>query len=440
MCSRSRLLAVCVAAALPVLSAGAEPAADALARGDAAWARRASGHEGVRARPEPIEEAVAAYEEAWSDGEGDLEAAWKLLRALWFAGEYAARDETAKRARFDRGRAVSERAFERLAERPGVGRDLSALDPDDFPAAFPASDHAEVSRVAFWSAIVWGSWSRMHGLIATVRQGVADRLHRYALAGVALDPRVEGGGSQRLLSRLHAQLPRVPFVSGWVDRDEAIPWAERALAVDARHPGNHFLLAIAILETGSEERHPAAFAELEELSRLEPRPDAVLEDLSVREEARKRLRSLAGDAPAPPGRAAAGPQPESDRSQLWTSSVRARSSSRSGPRPSSRASSARPESAWRASSRRLQASAAAASEKIPWATSSSRRSRHRLATSRRSYSGWYCTAQKRPRPERTLTACTRDQAFDARSDAPGGSSTTSSEWLVNASKTGGLPA
>ena len=67
-----------------------------MARGDAAWGRRAQTGQ--------IGEAVAAYEQALRAEPANLDAAWKLLRALHFQGEYVARSAEEKQKIFARGR------------------------------------------------------------------------------------------------------------------------------------------------------------------------------------------------------------------------------------------------------------------------------------------------------------------------------------------------
>src|SRR5690349_437470 len=62
---------------------------DAIAIGDAAWARRAEGHQGDRALPGPVNEAIAAYERAVKEQPDRLEGTWKLLRALHYKGDFA---------------------------------------------------------------------------------------------------------------------------------------------------------------------------------------------------------------------------------------------------------------------------------------------------------------------------------------------------------------
>ena len=121
-----------------------------------------------------------------------------------------------------------------------------------------------------------------------MRRGVANRIRDYTIVVLTLEPEYEEGGGHRMMGALHARLPRVPFVSGWVDRSKALPHVERALAIAPEHPGNHLLLALTLLDLHPE-RRAEALAVLEEVSALEPRAASEVEDLAVRWEARERL-------------------------------------------------------------------------------------------------------------------------------------------------------
>jgi len=124
-----------------------------------------------------------------------------------------------------------------------------------------------------------------------VREGVANRIHDYARVALALEPDYEDGGPLRLLGRLHAELPRVPFVSGWVDRERALPLLEQARAVGPQHPGNELLLALTLLDRVPG-RRDEALALLAQLKELTPRPGWRVEDLRVRDMARERWSEL----------------------------------------------------------------------------------------------------------------------------------------------------
>jgi hypothetical protein len=282
-----RLIAAMLVAAL---CAGAASATRApLAHADALWARRAEGQVGAAARPERALAAVTAYEAALDAAPQDLEAHWKLLRALWFAADFASSDPAAARATYERALARSERAFRVLGERAGGAESLARATPESLRARVPAADRHDAASLYFWYAINLGAWSRSAGLLAAVRAGAAGRLHDATLRSLALDPDVEQGGALRLLSRLHSELPRVPLLSGFVDPQRAVPLAERALAEYPQHPGNSYLLGLALL-SHAPERRAEALQRIQATAALEPRADHVVEDLAIREDAQRRLR------------------------------------------------------------------------------------------------------------------------------------------------------
>jgi tetratricopeptide (TPR) repeat protein len=272
--------------AAPVSARSAE-----IARADALWAQRAEGQQDGRARPERSEAAVAAYERARSEQPESLEAAWKLLRALWFAA-YFASDESEARARYERALAVGDEGVATLAARVGGTDVLRSIEPERLRERLDAGARRDAAELYFWYAVNLGAWSRVAGLVQAVRSGVASRMHEAILRSLALDPDVEQGGALRLLSRLHSELPRVPFVSGFVDPARAVPLAERALTAYPQHPGNSYLLGLALL-AHAPERRAEALQRIEATAVLEPRPDHVVEDLAIRIDAHERLRSEA---------------------------------------------------------------------------------------------------------------------------------------------------
>ena len=277
--------------ALLAFAASAAPAfPEAIDRGDAAYLRRAEGARDGRAAPEPTGEAIRAYQEAVTSDPQNLEARWKLLRALHFEGDFVADDPDARRRVFDRGRILSEEGVKILAKQLGGRKrphelSVKALEERLTEAA---ASHRDIAAFYFWSAIHWAAWGRLSGLLSLVRRGVANRIRDYTIVVLTLEPDYEEGGGHRMMSALHARLPRVPFVSGWVDRSEALPHAERALAIAPQHPGNRLLLALTLLGLHPE-RRVEALAVLEEVSAIDPRAASEVEDLAIRRQARERL-------------------------------------------------------------------------------------------------------------------------------------------------------
>lgn len=289
------------AAALSLFGASPALASAALERGDALWDRRAEGQVDAKAKPEPIGSAVRSYREALQQDPDGLEAHWKLQRALWFAAHYATPDRDAECRLYGEAIAIGDDALRVLAERVGGREALEARSPEALREALAPSERSAAAHLSFWNAVNLGAWARCAGLVQAVRAGVANRMHEATLRSLALDPGVEQGGAIRLLSRLNAELPKVPLLSGWVDRARALPLAERAVAEFPGHPGNPFLLGLTLLERVPE-RRSEAIELLERTALLEPRADQMVEDLSIRSEAREVLeadaRAVAGGAPA----------------------------------------------------------------------------------------------------------------------------------------------
>ena len=251
------------------------PSASAVALGDAAWADRASRLDasGRLADPVEIEAAIVHYQSALAASPEALEVRWKLLRALHYSVDFAQRPDAAKDASLSSAIEVAQTSADLLAEGSG--------------------SNADRARLYFWSSIAWGTRANRVGILTVVREGAARRMHDGASRSLALDPRVDDGGALRLLSRLHGALPKVPFVTGWVDRAQALPYAERAFALDPEHPGSRLVLAVTLLERAPD-RADEARGLLEAVASLEPRPAFVVEDLSIREQGRERLETVSG--------------------------------------------------------------------------------------------------------------------------------------------------
>jgi tetratricopeptide (TPR) repeat protein len=276
------LILLTFAAPASVHAQGADP----VAAGDAAWARRAEGHQGGRAAAGPIDAAIAAYERAVKEQPARLEASWKLLRALFFKGEHVAQSREDKQRVFGQGKEAAEAAVGRLAQRVGGRAKLDAMTPAQ--AAKALSGNPDATPVILWAGVHWGLWGDSFGRAAAARQGVGDKIRRYAETGIALDERYDEAAGHRLLGRLHDQAPKVPFFTGWVDRDKAVAELRRAVALAPENFLNQLYLAEAILD-----HQPAKAAEAKEILRKltarSPRPEWLVEDEKALAEARGRL-------------------------------------------------------------------------------------------------------------------------------------------------------
>ena len=258
---------------LSLLLTVAVPLSAQIDAGDAAWVRRAEGRQGDRAATGVIDQAIAAYERAVREQPDNLEAYWKLLRALHYKGDYAVHTTEGKQKVFGRGREVFEAALERIGRR--AGKKLDDLPPDQ--VAKLVSGIPEAPSIFLWGGVHWGLWGDAYGKMAAARQGVGEKIRRNGEIAVALDERFDKAGGHRLLGRLHTLAPKIPFVTGWVDREKAVSHLRRAVALAPEDLYNQVYLADALLQF-----QPGKEAEARQILRAvlqkKPDPARVVED------------------------------------------------------------------------------------------------------------------------------------------------------------------
>jgi tetratricopeptide (TPR) repeat protein len=279
-----RFLLCALAAFLLAPQSSASDADQALAQAEAAWARRAENHSGAQADPGPIDEAIRAFEAALSEDPQDLGAKARLLKALWFKGEHVALEPDSRLSVFQDARNIAQDAIDTLTPSPSGGRDRAA--PQEIATHLRNTPHA--AEIYFWGAAHWGLWGRHRGKIASARQGVAGKIRDYAEVVIALDENMEGAGGRRILGRLHTEAPKLPFITGWIDRNEAVRQLERAIELAPDDLLNRLYYLEALIEF-DKARRPQAIQELRELVEIEPNAATVVEDLKILAEARELL-------------------------------------------------------------------------------------------------------------------------------------------------------
>lgn len=258
-----------------------------VARGDAAWAHRSDGHQGFRAASEPIEAAIAAYSEALEQSPESLETRWKLLRALYFKGEFVLDDTDARLELFATGREIADTGRKQIERLYGLPEDPLDMKPEAVAESIGGDDD-DATRIFFWSSTHWGLWGRYRGKFAAARQGVATKIRKFAETVIQLNPTIENAGGHRVLGRLHAEAPKIPFITGWIDHDRAITELQRALEIAPHDLLTQVFLAEALLEYRPERRREAIDI-LESVIVSEPNPEWLVEELKAIEDARSVL-------------------------------------------------------------------------------------------------------------------------------------------------------
>jgi hypothetical protein len=243
-----------------------------IADGDLHYARRQEGRVGARASEREISAAIASYDSA-AQAPDSVPARWKLARALYFKAAYTGLDADAQKALYDKARRAGDEAVD-IVQRRAKGVEIYG--------------DTEAAPSYFWAAVVWGQWALLAGKIEAVKTGVADKIRTYANAVIGIDPAFEEGGGYRVLGRLHIQAPWIPFLTGWVSRDEGVKNLRLAVQTNGENFVNRLFLAEALADGSTDERREA-IGILERLLVDGPSPTHLVEDLQIQEEARKDL-------------------------------------------------------------------------------------------------------------------------------------------------------
>lgn len=287
MKSATRLFSFLLIAVLasPLL---AQPAAE-IASGDAAWKRRAEGPPPGIPSTAAISEAISAYERAMEADPSNLEARWKLLRALYFQGEYLTEGDDAKLAVYQRGRDLADESRKMLLGKVGADERLEKEEPEEIAAR--VGRDPDSAPLYFWSAAHWGLWGRTRGKIAAARQGVAGKIRDFSHITILIDDEIEGAGGHRVLGRLHSEAPKLPLVTGWVDRKTAVSELELAVEMAPDDALNRLYLAEALLEH-TKDRHDEAIEILRKLIQKTPNPEYLVEEKDTLSKAEALLEEL----------------------------------------------------------------------------------------------------------------------------------------------------
>jgi len=262
--------------------------ASSVQRGDEAWQRRAEGFlETGKPSEEPIDAAIAAYEEALASDPENLGVQFKLMNALYFKGYFVSEDRKERRRLADRGIELTESALAIVARRADVGtpkwKDLDEEERAERLAKVP-----DAVGAYFWAGVNWGIWAMAHGNLYAARRNVGSKIRDSAQMVIRLDDRYWEGGGYRLLGRLHTDAPKVPLFTPWIDRHYGIELLRKANAISTHDPRNPLFLAEALLRF-EPEHEQEALALLRGLVSRTPDSEHPIEDLNSIDEARRVL-------------------------------------------------------------------------------------------------------------------------------------------------------
>jgi tetratricopeptide (TPR) repeat protein len=269
-----------------VIAALAFTAAAQVGEGDQHWNARAEGHVGGRAKAAQIDAAIAAYQKAVAQDPNNLEARWKVLRAMRFKGAYVAQTVDEKKNVYGAAKSAGESALA-VVNRALAAKNVKADAPEK-KVADAVRTIAGAGEVFLWDSVNWGEWALAYGKMAAVRQGAADRIRREATIAMLVNPKMEGGAPARVLGRLHDMTPHVPFLTGWASSDAAVRFLRESLKIDPTNKDTRVFLADALVSNSSK-NSPEAIRILQDVINSPNDPNYEVESAKAQEDAKAML-------------------------------------------------------------------------------------------------------------------------------------------------------
>ncbi len=262
-------------------------------RGDRAYDQRADGFSGGGVlSSRPIEAAITAYDQAVRQDPDNPRLLFKLMQALYFQGYHVAGDQQLKRRIYQRLVDLTGRALELVAAGTGREGDLAEL---------PLERRAELLRTVpgaaeahYWAVVSWGLWGMTHNPLRALTKGVGSKVRDHSRLLILIDEGHRDAAGLRMLGRFHTEAPKVPLITGWIDREEGLAMLRRAVEISRRQPRNLLFLAEAILEYDPDHR-AEALALLRELAGRRPSAEEMVEHSESLELARALLADLEED-------------------------------------------------------------------------------------------------------------------------------------------------
>jgi Ni/Co efflux regulator RcnB len=275
-------------------AAVAQEATDPYAAVDAAWQHRSDGQKDGWADPAVAKRIDDTARAALKAHPGELEAAWRALRAAYFVGEMSATTRDDKQAAFAQVKPLYNRFWPVLVRHveQATGERFKHLDAAQQARAL--ADMPGAKEFVFWSAACWGKWGLAYGKMKAARQGVAHKVRDLAEIVIAMDERFEFAGGHRILGRLHEVSPRIPFITGFIKRSLALENLKQAVEIAPQYGQNQLFLAEAEHDLGTKAERENAPQRLKKLIESAPLAGYEIEEASTRREARELLASWEG--------------------------------------------------------------------------------------------------------------------------------------------------
>ncbi len=233
---------------------------------------------------EVLDEEMVHYKNALKENPESFLIRANLLKISYFKGSYTGLSSEKAKEVFAEAKEIAEESKKMLMDKIKIEK---LKEPEE--VAKKAKDIKGISEFFFWDSACWGQWALLYGKFKAAKEGAAKKIWFSASVALILNEKLEDGGPHRVLGRLHHQTPKIPLITGWVSKEEALKHLKMAVELGPEEPMNYLFLGELYLDLKQKDKAKEIFEKGLKLPVREKKEPADIDSLKKIEENLKKF-------------------------------------------------------------------------------------------------------------------------------------------------------
>lgn len=225
--------------------------------------KRAENHDGLKVDSANINMAIKHFRKSIEAGVKEERSTDYMLLCYYYKAAFVVRTKKWQKKNYLIGRTLGERAYKKYPKNKGI---------------------------LLWYIAHVSKYGEAQGIIASAKNGLADKIKTLTRQLMELDPKFSDGSPHRIMGVINYKVPYIPLFLTWPSKEVAEEHLKKALAVNPNAIANLYYYAEFLVE---EKRNAEAKVILTRLLKIAPRKDALIEDLYDISMAKKLLNQIA---------------------------------------------------------------------------------------------------------------------------------------------------
>jgi tetratricopeptide (TPR) repeat protein len=233
-----------------------------LQKGIVFFEQRAENHNNLKVDSANINQAISFLRQAYSDNESNEQACSYLLRAYYYKGAFVVKTKQEQKTNYLIGQTLGEQVIEKYPQN---------------------------AAILLWYIANMSKYGEAQGVVTSAKNGLADKVKKYAEKLLELDSEFNDGAAYKLLGVINYKVPYIPLFLTWPDKKVAEEYLKKALAINPKAISNLYYYAEFLTEV---KRNEEAKIILNKIINASPREEALIEDLYDIDMAKKLIEKI----------------------------------------------------------------------------------------------------------------------------------------------------